>query len=306
MIHGFLILTHFSPDKALAQVTHMAGAGRRFFIHFDKKKKLNDNDPALIELQARPDVEVMRRRVNVQWASFRMVEATLILIRAAVKHKDIQYLHLLSGECLSVKSFSYINSFLQGGNQEYMSYFPLPETIVDGWGAWRYDRYHLHSYFNQRSKATKDVIVRRFNSFLIKGQGALKRLGLFRKFSKGFPKLHGGSSWWSLTAACCNYILEYMDQHPDFIKRFWHTVSADEMFFQTLIMASPFAAQTVNNNLRYALFSDGPHAGVVTMEDADALAAPDILIARKFTAGSTALLHYLETQVQDAAEPGKP
>lgn len=295
MIHGFLILTHVDPGKVLAQVTRMTNANRRFFIHFDQKRKLDDNDPALKKLQAMPNVAIMSERVNVQWASFRMVEATLILIRAAVAHKDIDYLHLISGECLPVKSSRSMDDFLQGGKREYIQYFPVSEATQDGWGSWRYDRYNLHEYFNPRSKALKDVFIRTLNFYLLKGQGALKRLGIFRKFPKGFPRLYGGSQWWTLSYACCAYFLEYIEREPGFVSRFRHTSCSDEFFFQTLIMASPFAEHAVNNNLRYIVFSDGPHAGALTLNDAEALSAPEILIARKFTSGSDALLNYLET-----------
>jgi hypothetical protein len=62
------------------------------------------------------------------------------------------------------------------------------------------------------------------------------------------------------------------------------TYIPDEMFFQTLIMNSPFKEQTVNNNLRYIDWVNGPEAPrVLTSADLTSMVGSDRLWARKFS-----------------------
>lgn len=300
MNHGFLILTHFPPEKILRQVERMAAPNHRFFIHIDKKKALDETDPALQKLRNTPGVEIVTERVNVQWGSFRIVEATLALMRVAAKDHDLSYLHLLSGECLFVKSGRYLDDFFERNRgKEFLQYFPMPQTRHEGWGPNRYDKYHLHEHFNPRSKARKDVLIRHLNSLLRKSQRALKVVGIYRKYPKHYPLVYAGSAWWSLTRECCAYVLKFIDENPGFVRRFRHTQLPDEMFFHTIIMASPFAQNVESNNLRYIVFREGAttYAHAVTMEDADGLREANVIFARKFTDESTSLIQHLQTEV---------
>ncbi len=295
MNHAFLILTHRSPQQTLTMAKRISAPNRRLFIHWDKKTALDESDPALRELRMMERVELIDDRVNVQWGSFRLIEAILKMMSAALKHKDLEYLHLLSIECLPVKSAAYFDRFFtESGRKEWVRTMPMPAKRTFGWGPNRYDKWHLHEYFNPRSKALRDVFIRNLNSFLRKGQRVLKPVGIYRRYPRHLPPVQGGPAWWSLTRECCAYILKYIDEHPDFVRRFRHTQLPDESFFQTIIMASPFAERVANDNLRYDFFNKGgSFAQPLTMNNAEALKAPNVLIARKFTDESSELLAHL-------------
>lgn len=53
-----------------------------------------------------------------------------------------------------------------------------------------------------------------------------------------------GSQWWALTPQCCQYMLNYVDLNPGFIKMNRQTFSPDEHFFHTLVGNSQFAAHS--------------------------------------------------------------
>ncbi len=300
MKNGFLILTHFPPEKILGQVTRLSAENHYFFIHFDKKLIIDPEDPFYLKLLSANNVTILKTRVNVQWGSFNIVAATLLLIREALKNKELGYLHFISGECLPVKSKQYINDYFTRNNgKEFIHHFPMPEKSTEhGVTYERINKYHLHDYYSPKSKKIKDVVIRIMNSIFRKTQKILKPAGLYRKYPSTFPVLYAGSQWWSMSYQACSYIIDYCDQHPEFISRMQHTQIPDEFFIQTIILNSPFKDNVVNNNLRFFDFTNeisSPRP--IEMGDIPELSKPDVLFARKFTAKSKEVINYLEKNV---------
>ncbi|MNL60660.1 hypothetical protein D3C87_1844940 [compost metagenome] len=82
---------------------------------------------------------------------------------------------------------------------------------------------------------------------------------------------------------CINYILHYIDQHPELIRFFRTTFCADELFFQTIILNSAFRDQ-VKPILRYidwANSPDGKSPKVLDQEDYEAIKTSGALLCRK-------------------------
>lgn len=300
MKHGFLILTHLAPVKILDQVKRMQSGDHYFFIHFDKKQVLDTEDAAYKELVASANVHILSDRIGVQWGSFSIVAATIALMRAALKQKDIGYMHLMSGECLHVKPMSYVHQYFEQHNgKEFLHHFVMPEKSNEhSYTHRRLDKYHLHIYFNPRSPKLKDKAIKVLNDSLRRLQRVLKPLGIYRRYPAGYPKLYAGIAWWSLTYNACKYIVDYVDQHPDFYQRFKYVQLPDEIFFQTVIMNSPYAANVVNDNVRFQDFKNAiSNANPMTEEHKPDLANENVLFARKFTPVSKELLAYLDKNV---------
>ncbi len=300
MKHGFLILTHFPPERIYTQVKRLQSPDHYFFIHFDKKLHLNEDDHFYKQLAATNNVTILKNRTDVKWAGFSMLPPILDLIREGLKHTDIGYFHLLSAECLHVKSIKYIHDFFNKNNgKEYIHYMLMTkERQKHAFTYRRIDKYHLYDYYNYKSKETKDVIIRGIDSILRKLQRGLKLIGIHRRYSSEFPTLYGGPTWWSLTYNVCRYIIDYVDKNPAFYERFKNTQSSDEILIHTLVMNSPYRENVINNNLRYSYFERGaPHPNPLTMEYLPELSKENILFARKFTPASKELLDYLDKNV---------
>lgn len=45
----------------------------------------------------------------------------------------------------------------------------------------------------------------------------------------------GGWSWFTWNIQTARYVLKYLDEHPEFYKRFNHTYCGDELIFQTIL-----------------------------------------------------------------------
>jgi hypothetical protein len=92
-----------------------------------------------------------------------------------------------------------------------------------------------------------------------------------------------GSQWWTLTNACVKHIINLVETCPSYENYFKYTFLSDEMFFQTMVMYTPFARHVKNDNLRYVVFEGkNPHPKVRTMADKEALLQSPAYFARKF------------------------
>ena len=81
------------------------------------------------------------------------------------------------------------------------------------------------------------------------------------------------------------------------LKNYFKTVFAvDEVFFQTILVNSPYKDTLVNYNLRYIELDAQRRPINLTMADADKLTKTEALFARKFDrAVSTEVLDYLDS-----------
>jgi hypothetical protein len=80
------------------------------------------------------------------------------------------------------------------------------------------------------------------------------------------------------------YLVDYVDHHPNIINYFKYTFIPDETFFQTLVCNSPFKDQVSGYSLTYTdwLHPNPTYPRVLTIEDFDSLKNSDCLFARKF------------------------
>ena len=127
---------------------------------------------------------------------------------------------------------------------------------------------------------------------------AQRKVGIQRSL-KDLPPLFGGSSWWSLTTTCVAWVLQYVDEHPELLRRLWMTHVPEEVFFPTVVMASPFADRVVNDHLRYMDWTprNGNNPAVLDMSDAERIDRSGKLFARKLDHPvSTHLMEHLAAQ----------
>jgi hypothetical protein len=74
--------------------------------------------------------------------------------------------------------------------------------------------------------------------------------GVTRRLPDGLQPW-GGSSWWALSRGCAAMLLERVERDPGLLRFFRRVACPDEMFFQTLVMNSPFRERVLGSNLRY-------------------------------------------------------
>jgi Core-2/I-Branching enzyme len=279
---AYIILAHKYPEQLARLIHQLNTEDVSFFIHIDKKVARKIYHQILTQLQDFPNVYFIKR-FNSGWGSFDAVRATLEGMKSIVKTDTyFDYVIHLSGQDYPIKSNAQINKFLQQNKgKEFLEYFPLPCSKWKGGGLRRVDYWHIRwkdEYLCVPEKREfKFAISSLFYSFFI------LLLPKKRKFPEGFA-LYGGSAFWCLTGECVKYIDDFVKQNPKFVNRFNYTLLADELFYQILILNSPFKDKIINNHLRYIDWGNvnAIHPRILDKNDFEKIRESEKLFARKF------------------------
>ena len=265
-----LMQCHKNPEQINLLLKALKHPQVDVFVHVDSK---SENIRGDIEKDAGIYLLPKRDCVDVQWAQFSQVKATLNLLNAAISGGGgYSHYFLISGQDFPIKSIEEIVDFLSAHeNDNFIEcstvkkfekrneiYFP---SCVIGRKSWQ--------------KVIKNL--------WIYGTGGWNRtFSIFkRKPVDGFS-YYFGSQWWCLNDKTARWIYNYLDRQPRYIKLFSHSLCPDECFFQTLVMNSPYA-DNVKPYLHYIKWEKGKSSPkTLTVSDYEGLKQTKKYIARKF------------------------
>lgn len=274
MQHAILITAYKNFDQ-LAGLIDAFDASFRCYIHIDKKCTFTSQEFDL--LSEKENVDFIVRHFNVYWGGSNHLYAILQLLNEAYKDPSNHYFHLITGQDYPIKRLKDIDSFFQKNEgKEFLEYNKMP---YDKWEHGGLERLEYHNYcdhFNRKSAWGKFWI-----RILLEFQ---KTFRIKRKFYEGFPALYGGSTYWSLSRNCVDYVEKYILQNPQYLDRFNNSFCGEEIFFQTLIMNSPFKDNVVNDPLRYIVWENrnGNFPANLDLTDEDSMMQSQAIFARKF------------------------
>ena len=275
MKQGILITVHKEINH-LKKILDFFDDDFYFFIHIDKKCKITEKE--FESIQNHKNVLYISRQFKINWGSVNLLKSRLLLSKEAVKNKNIEYFHAISGQDFPIKSCSEIKSLLISNRKEYLENFEMPVKVRD-WGREegmdRVSYYNFYDVFNAKTIRGKIAI-----RVLLKLQKLLK---ITRNISRDLPKLFGGEAWWTLSYPCLKYVVDYTEKHPYFLKRLDYSLSAEEIYYQTVIMNSAFKANVVNHNLRYIDWElrNGNKPANLDETDYEKIIRSDAIFARK-------------------------
>lgn len=279
MAVAFLVLAHDQPAHLARLIGALAGGPTRFFVHVDAKV---DVEPFRARLGARPDVEIVPRRVAVHWGGFSIVRATLELLSASAGHRGGRFGRhcLLSGADYPVKPRADVLAALEDERVEWLH---VGRTLRPGdpQRAW-VERRHWNDWplLNPRERPAGSV-ARRARRVLRPLAERLAAALPPRRFPGGLEPCKG-SQWWALSDACVQWMRAYLRDHPDYVRFHRHVHCPDEIFFHSLVRASPFASRLADRPLHRVDWEDA-RPRVLGDDDFAALTASPALFARKFT-----------------------
>ncbi len=296
--HAFLVLCHKQPRQinALTRLFASPGQGAErldVFVHLDVKFA-----HLLPQLRPRPNLTTFSRH-RTSWGGFGIVRATLDLLRRALERERFAYLHLLSGQCLPLQPLPRILERFDGGGREYMRCTPFPVVGLPYRG---FDRILVEypPHLQGRYRGARARQVEEYKASVLRDPSRHRRVD-------HLPPLYHGSQWFSVTGDCAAWMVRFADEHPEFVRFFETSLIPDEMFFQTILMTSPFAARLDQRIFRHM---DWKRGGPYTFgrEDLPELLASPALFARKFDIGRdealvARLLHVLDLR---AVRPDLP
>lgn len=266
---AYMIQAHKDFEQLTKLMDTLLDEDTDLFLHVDKK-----NEHLYSEINQRyegiQNVHVISNRENVNWSGFSQVVATLKLMAAVKNSKtSYDYVSLISGQYFPIKSNVQIKSFLsENYGKEFLEYRDIEDLY------WRLKCYN----FFRENKNNRKLSMRILDNLIRYPQKLMVR----RKNFTGL-NLYFGSSWFTITYNCMLYILNYLEENPEFLLQFYYSACPDEHFFQIIIMNSRYRKNVANDNLRYIDWSSGKNSPeILTIKDFDKLKSSPKLFARKF------------------------
>ncbi|NDW18279.1 hypothetical protein D0T53_06930 [Dysgonomonas sp. 216] len=275
MQHAIIITAYKNIEHLIKIATFFNYDNFKIYIHIDRKSKVSASDTE--KLSQIKSIELISQKYKINWGGINHLKAILHLSEEALKDSSNEYIHLITGHDYPIKSCKNIDSFIYNNKgKEFMEVQKLPYERWPHGGLDRIEQYNFYDYLNGRSG---------FGRVFIALTKKLQTLIKFkRKLPKWFPPLYGGSTYWTLSSECVKYVLQHTNSNPAYLARFKYSFCSEEIFFQTLIMDSPFKHNVVNNNLRFIFWKERNGNFPANLDDSDfeSLINSDALFARKF------------------------
>lgn len=234
MKHAILIIAYHNFDFVIKQLKKYDD-DFSIFIHWDKRSALTNKQKE--ELFSIRTVKYVGEEYAVNWGSYGIVRATLLLCNKALQDGEVEYFHLISDADALVADLNIFKEFYRVNRGRNFLHSELLQLESEAADKIKYvhqlEKYNIRVNDKERERYNEELKIQ-------------KKEGL----KKELPEcdLYWGSAWWSLTRDCIKYIMS----KSDFIEKYYvNTLFPDEMFVQTVVMNSVFS-QTVNNkNERY-------------------------------------------------------
>jgi hypothetical protein len=285
---AYVISAYKYPVQLIRLIRALNTPNAIFMVHVDKKANFNDYRAMVDGVGSLPNVTFLRRH-KCYWGEFGHVLATLRGIETLIENSiNCDYVMLLTGQDYPIKPPVQIERYLDlHRGKEFIEYRPITfhgqarrdASSPDERVAFYIENGHLR------------ILGRHFwvPRASIRFEWSAKPLFyiMARSFiNGGFPQGYQpfvGSSYWCLTRECVTYVNAFVRENPDFIGFFKHSFIPDEMFFQTIILNSPFKNKVVNDNVRCIDWSQGgSNPRIWCKQDIEILKRSNGLIARKF------------------------
>lgn len=279
----FLIHAHKDLVQLNALLARLCDPDFVLYLHLDRKWQL---DPALVDQRAHQ----VAPRVDVRWGAYSQVQATLASLRYVLaREPDFDKLVFLSAQDYPVLSRGALKQALAAARG-----VELIDTVAIGPGGW--PAAYRYQYFYREGSA----LPLRLACAL--ANRALRLLRRTRRFPAGLQP-YGGSTWWTLSRPCLAELLALADARPELARFFRTVLCADEMFFQTLVMASPARDRVLAPNYRYVQWPAGTARNPQVLVDADfaRIRASGAHFCRKLEGEKSAGLRALLDAAADAA-----
>jgi len=271
MLVAHFILVHAHPEQLSRLINRLTYQDTVFFVHVDLKSNIKDFE---LPLANNPNVYFVKNRVDIQWATYSMVEATVNGFREIVESGiNIDYVNLLSAQDYPIKPLKDFHSFLnQHPGKAFMHCLDVETEWTEAIS--RVQEYHFN-HWNFPGKFKFQNLV---NYILPK-----------RKMPEGLIPV-GRSQWFTVSLKHIVFLIKRLDTSPKIVKFFRYSWAPDELVFQTLLYNSSFKKDIIGNNLRYIDWSEGQkNPKMLTKEDFNLFIQSDKFFARKFAPNAEVL-----------------
>jgi hypothetical protein len=289
---AYIVTAHKDPEQLVRLIERLNSAGTQFFVHVDRRTDETTYRQMVKAIGHLPNVRFLKRYKCYRSSAFGIVQALFEGFDAAFTcGAAFDYLLYITSQDYPIKTNSQIRAVLQNAaGYSFLSHLPFP---YEGWHAsggpitqkacriesWhirlfgRYFQFPLNpSHYSHPFSLSRSPLWLTVNLLFPRK----------RKFPRGFTPV-GGWAYWCLAREHAEYVCRFAKLNPSFVNFFRYSRSSVEMIVQTILMASPFKHQIINDDLRYVDWSTGNCSPkILGVADLPKLAASLKLIARKF------------------------
>ena len=260
------IVAYKNPEQVARLLNRVLTDSDMALVHFDTligKRKFEDWQRLIEKKTQGKNVRVISQ-FRCKYGSFGQVEVLLSTIKYYEKF-SYDYLIDLTGDCYPIKPIATIKMDLLKADSSFLEFFKIP---CNEWYCGGINRINNRFFF----------IPRRSYPYVW-------RLS-FPRLRRGLPcglEPYGGRGNLCLLKSHANYVLRYTEENPQVKKFFKRVYAPDEMFFETILVNSPFKSNVINDSKLYVDFSQGKtNPKNLTEEDFRIFGTSGKHFARKF------------------------
>ncbi|WP_242439769.1 beta-1,6-N-acetylglucosaminyltransferase [Ligilactobacillus salivarius] len=247
------------------------------YIHFDKKMILTPDEKSRLESEGINYIS----EVDVKWGGWSIVEATIRLIRFALRDGSIKFFHLISGQDWPIKNVDEIYRYFEDNSDKIFLDVQSVKNIKKSGEPveWWLKYYYNYDKINRRSFSGK--IFHRLNI-------SVQTIFRINKFKKLDTKVdfYTGSQWFDVPREVLVYALNYLEKNDKLYKLFKTSFCSDEFWLNTIVMNNDvFKERITENNHRFMkwIHKNGSYPAILDEDDYLELKTSDAFFARKFT-----------------------
>jgi hypothetical protein len=296
---AYIVSAHKLPEQLIRLVRRLHTERASFFIHVDRKTSADVFAKMTAGLRGLTNVHFVKRHACF-WGEPSVLEASLEGFRALfASGVAFDRVVLLSGQCYPLCSHERLESYLESqGDKQFIAYTDFREIPPDGgWkqsGPARVDNWHWRLWkmnFVVPGSLMSNSVNRYCRSkykwmpaVSAVWSAMMKLVPIRRKYPPGLQPFYYGSAFGCFTREFAQYIHSLLTTRHAFFRFFQYVDLADEMFYQSVAMSSPFKDQVVNDNL-FLIDWENPNPQVprtFVTEDLDRVIHSGKLFARKF------------------------
>jgi len=297
---AYLITAHNQPVHLHRLIHALSTENTTFFVHIDRRSDIDE----FLKFDFPENVIFIDERVRIIHGGFALVQAMINLMNKALTVDVFDYCQFLSGWDYPIKNNQFIFDFLyQHYPMNFMNFYKLTgnadfvENIT---------KFHMIDTIG----LAPGFLQKPFKGI----QFLMGKLPYNRPFIETMIP-YRGSAWFCLNKATIYYIIDFLNTERGrrFYEYFRWVKCADEIFFQTIVMNSPFAeyCRFYNRDIKFPLKNEN-HAylhyidwnqnrenpAVFDMNDLSTLLNCEALYARKFAEQkSTPLLDAIDDSI---------
>ena len=267
--HAYLLMIHNNLAQFKILLQCLDYEKNDIYVHVDKKvKKFNKDE--FSDIIKKGKLFFLNERLNIRWGGFTQIKCELNLLKEATKIEH-SYYHLISGADLPLKSQEEIYNFFESNYGTEYVHFDSKELKQE-----YKERVNKYYFFTGKHK---NIIKKIANKIALFFQFNVNRI-------KNNTILGKGANWFTITHRLALYVLV---NEKMINKMYKFTVTADEIFLQSLVLNSEFKENLYNKNyddnyssILYSIDWNRGNPYVYRKEDYDLLIKSNMLFARIF------------------------